>query len=51
VIYLVHNPIVPIYYPLLLYTILILPCLLGMILAATPSIKENLQRLHGEAIL
>ena len=51
VIYLVQNPLVDICYPFLLYILLILPCLLGMILAATPSIKQNLQRLHGEDIL
>jgi hypothetical protein len=49
--YLMENPILAIYYPFLLVPILQIPTFTAMVLAATPSVKENLQRLHGEGIL
>lgn len=49
--YLMENPILAIYYPFLLLPILLMPTFTAMVLAATPSVKGNLQRLHGESIL
>ncbi len=49
--YLIENPILAIYYPFLLPPILFIPTFTAMVLAATPSVKEHLQRSHGENIL
>ncbi len=49
--YLMENPILAIYYPFLLVPILLIPTFTAMVLAATPSVKGNLQKLHGESIL
>ena len=49
--YLIENPILAIYYPFLLPPILFIPTFMAMVLAATPSVKEYLQRSHGESIL